>query len=62
LTQAYSPIEVGVRYGHASRGINIEDLDLRGPALGMGLQAYSAGPFLEVLRCDFQGAGWAMVI
>jgi hypothetical protein len=59
LTQAYSPVEVGVRYGHASRGIIIQDLDLRGPALGMGMQAYSAGPSLEILRCDFQGAGWS---
>jgi len=58
-TAAYSPIEVGVRYGHESSGVIIQDLDLRGPHSGSVIAAYNTGSDLTISRCDIIGSGWA---
>lgn len=57
-TAAYSPIQVGIRYGHASTDVTVEGLDLRGPLLGQAIAAYSTGPNLVIRRCSINGSGW----
>ena len=57
-TQAYSPIEIGVRYGHASSNVMITDVDVRGPHKGQAIQAYSSGDNLVIKNCEISGAGW----